>query len=73
MHLYSGWKAYVNKLPVTYDKYLGILPAIPVAGAAHVEYKFESGAFRLGAAVSAVGFVLFLLFGAFCLKADRRI
>jgi len=72
MHLHPGWKAYVDTRQVRYDKYLGILPAIPVSGASHVLFKFEPEFFSRGLMISLSGAIIFLVFSGFCFRKIAR-
>ena len=73
MHLNAGWKAIVDNREVTYDTYLGILPAIPVQGATHIKFSYRPASFWKGTVVSLIGLVIFLIFSGACLKKDRQV
>jgi hypothetical protein len=68
MHLYSGWRAYVDGRRVNYDTYLDMLPAIPVNGQCKVAFRYEPWSFKVGAMVSMVGSGMFLVFAIICVK-----
>ena len=72
MHLDSGWKAYIGEQRVKYDAYLGMLPAIPVSGASRVTFRYEPRSFRDGAALSAIGTILFVIFFVVCVRYRPR-
>ncbi len=68
MHRNPGWKAYVNNRQVKYDKYLDILPAIPVQGTSHIVFRYQAESFKKGLAVSLAGVFIFLVFSGLCLR-----
>jgi hypothetical protein len=72
MHLHPGWKAYIDDRRVSYDTYLGMLPAIPVQGACHILFRYQPESFRKGLAVSAAGVSIFLVFFGLCLRYAKK-
>lgn len=72
MHFDPGWKAYVDNSPVRPDRYIGILPAIPVKGRAEVLFKYEAESFRRGLAVSLIGCAFFAIFLWWSLRKPEK-
>jgi len=72
MHLHSGWKAYVDDEPVQYDRFLDMMPAIPVnGGAGLVVFKYQPESFRKGLLASLTGFFIFLIFSGICFRRNK--
>jgi hypothetical protein len=72
MHLDPGWKASVNGRRVSYDAYLGMLPAIPVSGACNISFNYEPGFLKREAALSGGGVLLFAFLVLLPVKSGGR-
>jgi hypothetical protein len=66
---YPQWQAYRNDEPINYEKFLGMLPAIPVSSKDVVSYRYEPRTLYQLALLSLVG----LLFTVFlCIRWRNR-
>lgn len=72
MRLNSGWTAVVDGAEARYDKYLDMMPAIPVAGACDIVFRYRSSSFRFGVLASGAGVVAFLFFLLACTRHGKK-
>ncbi len=72
MRRHTGWSASIDGRQVSYDSYLGMLPAIPVQGTGTVMFKYEPVSFLRGLSVSAAGLCLFLFFSWRWVKSGKH-
>jgi len=72
MHLHNGWKAYVGNRPTEYSAYMGILPAIPVAGPCEIVFRYEPESVRGGAVLSLAGIAVYSIFIIICRRKGNR-
>jgi len=57
MRFYPGWEAYVNGEKVPLLRYLGMLPAVQVAGPANIDLVYEPVWLLWGSILTVLGFV----------------
>lgn len=72
MRSYPGWRAYVNDRQVPVSQFMGIMPAIPVAGPAEIKFSYRPSYLKLGTTLMFTGLLLLMSLQFFVRKITRE-